>query len=327
MDFFFASDPFLTALARDYHRARTFEFKMYGIRGGQVRLAEAGGRILTTGPFYDYVKSVPSDSPPRETVKYLPRLVTSVVPLPDEDPAASVPPSEDVAPLVVWERFSSWDEYVALLGKRSKNLLTARRKKLRRTTEQFGEPVFRFGDTSGEALDLCVTWKIAQYEGGHETLEDPNALVMLRSLFDDGHLVLSTLKVAGEYVAVHAGFVWENEYLDLLSAYDPAFAEYGVGRELRLRLLEYSYRQGHRSYDLLLGAEPYKWYYATHVQLVGSYGQPPLARRTRDAVERVVKRRLIALSPHLFYRVKRLVISGRRALAATAGRFHVRTRI
>jgi CelD/BcsL family acetyltransferase involved in cellulose biosynthesis len=326
---FFASDAFLTALAQDYHRAKSFEFKMFGVQGGQVRLAEInGGRTLTTGPFYDYVKSVPSDGTAEGTVRYLPRLVTSVIPLDDLDPASSMPSTDqEPAPLIVWERFGTWEDYLALLGKRSKNLLTARRKKLRRTTEQFGAPEFTFDDRSVEALDLCVKWKIEQYEGGHETLEDPNAVAMLRSLFDDGHLVLSTLKVSDQYVAVHAGFLWESDYLDLISVYDPAFASFGVGRELRLRLLEYSYRQGHKSFDLLLGAEPYKWYYATHVQLIESYGKPPLARRTRDTLEKVVKERLVALSPHLFNRVKRLVIVGRRYLTDITNRFRAKERI
>ncbi|WP_298253433.1 GNAT family N-acetyltransferase [uncultured Arthrobacter sp.] len=324
---FFASDVFLTALARDYHRAKTYEFKTYSIEGGQVRLAEAsGGRILTTGPFYDYVKSVPADDSSHGTVKYLPRLVTSVVTLDDENPAASVPTSEDVAPLIRWDRFSTWDDYLALLRTRSRNLTSARRKKLRKTTEHFGDPVFTFRDTSVEALDLCVKWKIEQYEGGHETLEDPNALVLLRRMFDEGHLVLATLKVADNYVAVHAGVVWENDYLDILSAYDPAFAVYGVGRELRLRLLECSYRQGHRSYDLLLGAEPYKWDYATHVQLIETYGRPPLVLRARDTLEQASKRWLVALSPRLFYRVKRVVIAARRTVAETTNKIDAGSR-
>ena len=319
---FFASDAFLTALARDYHRAKTYDFKTYEVRGRQVRLAHINGsRTLTTGPFYDYVKSVPLDGTTQGPIDHLPRLVASCIALDDEDPEASAPATGQApAPLVVWERFATWDEYLGLLRKRSKNLLPARRKKLRRTTEEFGAPVFTFDNRDVEALELCVKWKVQQYEGGHETLEDPDALAMLRGLFDDGHLVLSTLAVAGNYIAVHAGFLWEGEYLDLLSAYDPAFAEYGVGRELRLRLLEHSYGQGHRSYDFLLGAEPYKWHYATHVQLIESYGKPPLARRTRDGLERVVKQRLVAVSPDLFYRVKRVVLTGRRLLKGTTNR-------
>ncbi len=324
---FFASDAFLTALARVYYGAEKFAFKTYEVRGRHVRLAEGSkGKILTTGPFYDYVKSFPAEGVSQGTVDYLPRLVTSTIALDKENPAASVPPaSQDLAPLVRWEGFATWDEYLALLRKRSKNLLPARRKKLRRTTEEFGAPTFTFNNLDPEALDLCVKWKLEQYEGGYETLEDPGALAMLWGLFRDGHLVLSTLEVGGKYVAVHAGFLWKNEYLDLLSAYDPAFAEYGVGRELRLRLLEHSYRQGHESYDLLLGAEPYKWYYATHVQLVSSFGKPPWSRRMRDASERVLKQRLLSLSPHLFYRVKRLVLTGRRLFKDATRRFQGRT--
>ncbi len=326
---FFASDIFLTALARDYHRASTYAFKTYALEGQQVRLVEIdGGRPVTDGPFYDYVKPLPAEvpaqdpagSPSQGTVSYLPRLVTSVIALQDRDPESSLPLfAQEPAPLIVWERFSTWEDYLALLSGRSRNLLAAQRKKLRRMTDAFGDPVFTFDDRDPAALDSCIGWKIGQYEGGHETLEDPRALLMLKALYRDGHLVVSTLRLEGRCVAVHAGFVWEDDYLDVLSAYDPAVAVYGVGRELRMRLLEHSYRLGHRSFDLLLGTESYKWYYATHLQLVESYGTPPLARRVRDTAQRAVKQRLMALSPQLFYRAKKLVIAGRRQVRGRAG--------
>ncbi|MBJ2119433.1 GNAT family N-acetyltransferase [Arthrobacter sp. MSA 4-2] len=320
---FFASDAFLTALARDYHRARMFEFKRYEVQGRQVRLAEVnGGRVLTTGPFFDYVKPLHPDGPPQRTLNFLPKLVTSVIALDDEDPAASVPPTTlEPAPLIVWGAFGTWEDYLALLGRRSKTLLYNRQRKLRRMLREQGEPVFAFDDPEPEALDLCVKWKIQQYEGGHETLEDPAAIAMLRGLFEDGHLILSTLRVADKYVAVQAGFVWQGEYLYLIPAYDPEFARHGVGRELLLCTLEHSFRQGHKSFDLLQGAEPYKWNFATHVQLIESLGQPPLGRRARAAAERVIKRRLLAVSPQLFYRAKQFFLSGRRRVKETTNRF------
>ncbi|WP_105031424.1 GNAT family N-acetyltransferase [Arthrobacter ruber] len=319
---FFASDAFLTALARDYHGASTYAFRTYAIKGQQVRLVEIdGGRPITDGPFYDYVKPFPTGGPSQGTVSYLPRLVTSVIALQDRDPESSLPLfAQEPAPLILWERFSTWEDYLALLGGRSKNNSTARRRKLRRMTEAFGDPVFTFDDRDPAALDSCIGWKIGQYEGGHETLEDPRALLMLKAMHRDGHLIVSTLRLEGRCVAVDTGFVWQGDFLDVVSAYDPAFAVNGVGTELRMRLLEHSYRLGHRSFDLLLGTESYKWYYATHLQLVESYGTPPLARRVRDTAQRAVKQRLMALSPQLFYRAKRLVLGARRRWAQLRNR-------
>lgn len=311
---FFASDAFLTALARDYYRAKEVTVKTYAVQGMQVRLAQIpGGKVLTTGPFYDYVKAFAYDGEAPPGITYIPKLVTSRIALEDENPAAAVPPTgQEPAPLVIWDRFATWDEYLALIRKRSKNLLPARRRKLRRTTEAFGAPAFSFDNPDVQALNLCIHWKVKQYEGGHETLEDPNALAMLEGLFRDGHLILSTLEVAGKYVAVHAGFLWKGEYMDLLAAYDPAFAQYGVGREILVRMLEHSYHQGHQSFNFLQGGESYKWDYATHVHLIESYGKPPMASRARKALERAVRQRLFALSPKLFYGVKRFVLVGRR---------------
>lgn len=320
---FFASDAFLTALARDYYRAKKVDVKTYELPGMQVRLAVVNeSKVLTTGPFYDYVKAFPVNGKAQAGVGYIPKLVTSRIALEDENPAAAVPlTGQEPAPFVLWERFATWEEYLALVRKRSKNLLPARRRKLRRTTEAFGAPAFTFDNPDVKALNLCVEWKIEQYEGGHETLEDPNALAMLEGLFKDGHLILSTLEVSGSYVAVHAGFLWQGEYMDLLSAYDPAFAQYGVGREILVRMLEYSYNQGHTSFSFLQGGESYKWDYATHVYLIESYGQPPLAHRTSKALERIVRQQLFALSPRLFYGVKRLVLTGRKEAAIVRNRF------
>lgn len=313
---FFASDAFLTALAKDYYGSNHVDIGMYDVPGGQVRLAAVdGGKVLTTGPFYDYVKPDSCVGTSRGAISYLPKLVSSVIPLPDAEPAQSVPStSQEPAPLVVWERFATWDDYLSLIRKRSSGLLRNQRRRFARMSEEHGEPTFIFNNSDIEALNQCVTWKVQQYEGGHETLEDVRALRMLRSLFEDGHLVMSTLQLGDRYIAVQAGFLWQEDYLALIPAYDPAFAKFGIGKELLLRMLEYGYHHGHKSFDFLQGAEPYKWDFATHVQLIESVGRPPLVRHSREVAERFVKQRLLAMSPGLFFRIKRLVLSVRRVL-------------
>ena len=323
---FYASDAFLTGLARDFYRAKSTELKTYALHGStaRVRLAEINGkRVVHSGPFYDYVKPLANGAPftaPAGTVKYLPKLVTSVIELPDEDPTSVVPATPlDPAPLVMWGKFETWEAYQALIRKRSKSLLRTQRQRLRKVTEQFGEPEFVFDNTDIAAFNTCIEWKIQQYKGGHETLESGEASAMLRRLFEDRHLILSTLKVADEYVAFHAGFIWEDEYLALIPAYSPAFAKHGIGKEMLLRVMKHSFDAGHKSFDFLQGAETYKWEFATHVQIIESHGTPPLINRLKTTAERTVKQGLVSLSPELFYRVKRLVLAGRRVAANIRG--------
>lgn len=323
---FFASDTFLTALARDFYRAKTIELKTYGIQGSKahVRLAEINGkRAVHSGPFYDYVKPLPGSgatTPPSGTLPYLPKMVTSVIALPDVDPTSVVPDTPlDPAPLVVWAAFDTWEAYLALIRKRSKSLLRTQRQRLRKLTEQFGEPEFVFDNPDIAAFTTCLEWKIQQYKGGHETLESAESVAMLQRLFEDRHLILSTLRVADEYVAFHAGFIWEDEYLALIPAYSPAFAKHGIGKEMLLRVMKHSFDSGHKSFDFLQGAETYKWEFATHVQIIESQGTPPLLTRVKAMAARTVKQGLLSASPELFYRAKRLVLEGRRAAAAVRG--------
>lgn len=121
-------------------------------------------------------------------------MVTSVIALPDEDPTSVVPKTTvDPAPLVIWGNFDSWEAYLALVRKRSKSLLRTQRQRLRKLVEQFGEPEFVFDNPDIAAFNTCIEWKIQQYKGGHETLESAASVAMLRRLFEDRHLILSTL--------------------------------------------------------------------------------------------------------------------------------------
>ncbi|MGO4186207.1 GNAT family N-acetyltransferase [Pseudarthrobacter sp. TAF60_1] len=311
---FFASDIFLTAVAKDFYGAKHYRFKTYGINGHSVRLVEVNGRRpIVSGPFYDFVKPLTSEEMPDEALGFIPKIVTSTVQLDEDTPSdATKATSQDPAPLIIWKEFPTWEDYEALLHRRSKALLSNVRKRRTKLQREHGETTYRFDDHNSAAFDLLCAWKKGQYEGGNETLENPRAVAMLRSLFNDGHLILSTLKAGDRYVSIKAGFVWERHYLSLMPAYDPEFAKYGIGKDLLLRTLEHSYRTGDKYFDFLQGAEPYKFDYATHLQIIDSLGKPPISHEIRTRTERAVKAALMRLGPTTFYRVKRGILATRR---------------
>jgi CelD/BcsL family acetyltransferase involved in cellulose biosynthesis len=311
---FFASDIFLTAVAKDFYGAKHYRFKTYGIKGHSVRLVEVNGkRPVVSGPFYDFVKPLASEEKPDEALGFIPKIVTSTVQLDDEAPLEGTKAtSQDPAPLIVWDKFPTWDDYEALLYRRSKALLSNLRKRRNKLQRDYGEITFCFEDHNSTAFDLLCAWKKEQYEGGNETLENPRAVAMLRNLFNDGHLILSTLKAGDRYISVKAGFVWQQHYLSLMPAYDPEFAKYGIGKDLLLRTLEHRYRMGDKYFDFLQGAELYKFDYATHLQIIDSLGKPPMGLVLRTRTERAVKAALMRLGPTTFYRVKRGILATRR---------------
>lgn len=318
---FFASDAFLTALARDFHRARTFRFRYYDIQGLTVRLAEIEGkRPLVSGPFYDYVKPLAASAGPDQALRFLPKVLTSTVELDGSSPPPGTAASgEAPAPIILWKAFPAWPDYEAVVRARSKGLLSGIRRRRKRISEDHGETTFEPEDRNPAAFELLCNWKKDQYEGGHETLENPRAVAMLHGLFNEGHLVLSSLKVGARYVAIKAGFLWEGQYLSLLPAYDPAFASYGVGKDLLLRTMENSYRRGDVSFDFLQGSELYKYDFATHVQIIEPLGTPTLPYVVRTRAEAAVKSGLQRISPKAFYGAKRAILSARRLRHSVGG--------
>jgi len=313
---FFASDVFLGALASDFYRATDFRFRTYTISGYSVRLAEINGKKpLVDGPFYDYVKPLPSPQGGDGDghVRFIPKVVTSTVLLDDRNPGmAWAPTGQEPAPLVAWARFPTWAEYESFLHGRSKDMLKVMRKRRAKLAREHVAATYTFDDRNRGALELLCDWKRKQYQGGNETLENPRAVAMLRHLFDDGNLLLATLKVGDRYVAIHAGFIWDNEYLALIPAFDPAFAQYGVGKQLLLYMLQDSHQRGHSSFDFLQGAESYKFDFATHLQIIEPLGSPPLAYRVRRHAKTATKAALLRISPRLFHGLKRTILATRR---------------
>ncbi len=309
---FFSSDAYLTALARDYYRAKSYELKTYHIGGRFVRLAEINGKTpAVSGPFYDYVKPVPDPPAGAPSVRFVPKLVTRTVALDDLEPRINAPETaQEPAPVVEWAQFSSWDDYRTFVKKRSARLLLNRH--FRKFLADYGEPVFQFSDPSPEALDKCLSWKMNQYAGGHETLSDRRAVTMLRRLHSEGHLTVSTLRIGDHYISAHACVRETRRHLSLMSSYDQDFAQYSIGTELLHRMLESSYRQGDEAFDFLQGGETYKWDYATHLQIIEAAGQPPLTYRLSARGQRLARNGVRKLSPALFVQLRRLALTAKR---------------
>lgn len=309
---FFSSDAYLTALARDHYRAKRFEIKTYEIDGYWVRLAEINGKNpAVSGPFYDYVKPLPGPSPAARTVGFIPKLMTRTIALEDRDPQSAAPQTDqEPAPLILWGRFPAWEDYLYLLKQRSPTLIKKQRSRNARLARDHGELSFAYEDRNPEAFDKCLLWKMNQYQGGHETLANPGATAMLRRLFEDGNLVVSSLKIGDRYISAHACAREQKSHLSIMSSYDQSFASYGVGKELLHRVLEHSYSRGDEAFDFLQGREAYKWDYATHLQIIEAAGQPPLTYRVKAKSRQLAKESIVKLSPSLFLQLKRLALAG-----------------
>ena len=104
-------------------------------------------------------------------------------------------------------------------------------------------------------------------------------------------LVASSLRIAGRLLSVWLGFVHDRVRSGWIFTYehDPAFSRYSLGHQLLQSMLQHSFASEHREFDFSLGAQEYKWLYATHARVLGPLGQPQRSARdtARNALARV----------------------------------------
>ncbi len=97
------------------------------------------------------------------------------------------------------------------------------------------------------------------------------------------HCELAELRREGQLIAGHFGFVDGDTYYYYVPAYDQGAAAMGPGQYLLWQLIERAEARGLRRFDLLRGAEPYKYQWANRVDrnqtLLGTRRGAPVGRR------------------------------------------------
>ncbi len=79
-----------------------------------------------------------------------------------------------------------------------------------------------------------------------------------RLLAEKQELLFFGLKFQGEIAAVILGFPHRNEIYAYLSAFDPAYGAFGLGRTLLFESIRYASNHGYTSWNFLRGEESYK---------------------------------------------------------------------
>jgi hypothetical protein len=283
---FFSSDAFLGVVADVFHPGAPHRFEPVAVGDEIYRLLVVRDhRVVSHVPFWDYVEPQGATGvAPRHTLPCLPHAVRGAA----ITEAWQVHASESVytpAPFVDWARFASWGEFLSYAGNRSPFAFKLSERKSRKITRELGPLSIRATDVDEALLVLGMTWKSAQYR--RTSLWDVFAVeknrLMFLELYRRGLLDLRVLDAGGRPIAMHAGVVHAGRYYYWLPAHDPDASAYSPGTLLLEHLLESAYQHGWE-FDFLLGGEPYKLAYATHVRLVGLAGQVPLPQRAYRAL-------------------------------------------
>jgi len=199
----------------------------------------------------------------------------------------------DLAPYIDWSKFPTYDDYKAFILTRQKGLIRENERRGRRLVDNFGDLIFNVHDNNDDVFELARKWKSQQLRETRQKdcFDDPKNIAYFTLLRQRGLLTSSTLRAAGRLLSVWLGFMYEGTWSGWIFTYDPELRKYSVGHQLLNAMLRKSYELKHREFDFSIGAESYKFLYATHGRLLGPIGRLPLADRVVALVKYEVRRR------------------------------------
>lgn len=155
--------------------------------------------------------------------------------------------------------------YGAYFSGRDRHLRQETRRRLRRLSERGAvefTPVVP-PERAPQALETMLELKSAQLRQTNQTDWPalPGRRDYIRTLVErlpPGHVMLSTLGLNGAPIAYQLSLVERGRLYSFVMSYDPEFREFGPGRALLLRIIEWAYLQGLECYDMTYGDEDYK---------------------------------------------------------------------
>lgn len=290
---FYASRDFLDVAASVYFKDRAVTIEDVRIGSDVLRLLVVDGKTIVTRLLFLDVHQplAPSEiDGPVCKGRYAQSVSRGVIAVDSWD--ARRYRGMDLAPFIDWSQFASFEEFHEQLLTRHRGLMRDRERRGRSLASNYGELTFTMDDQCDDVLASARQWKGQQLReiGFPDYFENPQTMAFLETLRERGVLVSSTLRAGGRLISLWIGFVHEGAWSGWIFAYDPAFKKFSPGHQLLIRMLEKSYRLGHREFDFSGCAQDYKMLYATHGRLIGDIGMPSPARALLLLVRKVLRK-------------------------------------
>ena len=233
-------------------------------------------------------------------IKYIPRVSHGLVRA-SEWHDQGLENTYEPAPTILWENFSTWDDFVKHVRNQRSNMFSDSRRRCRKLGKEVGPIEFIYDDRRANVLETCIKWKSVQYRksGFIDTFAFDEHVQFFKELAKRELIVVSSLSCGEQLIAAQIDLLGNDDRQGLwVPAYDVEYAGYAPGRLLLLFVMEESYKHNHKEFDFLIGNESYKWYYATHARLIGEIGTRPLSMRAKQALRTSLKSALmLAVSP------------------------------
>lgn len=282
-----------------FPRARR-QVELFRVEGRVLRLLVVDGKPVRTMPFYDFPQ--PLDAvPPGQAVQrldYFPRTVVHTEPI--EARQGPEPEGQQPSPYVEWARFESFAAWEAMVRSRHAVKSGDNARQVRRLERDLGPVRFVFDDGRPETFEAIVRWKSSQYRatGVGDMFARPENVELFRQLHRAGLVVISSYWAGETLLAGHFGSSHARRLTWWIPAYDPQFGKYSPGRLMLTELMRESQRRGDLEFDFLIGAEDYKFQFATHNRVIGPVGVPSL-REQLLLTARKEARAALAKAPQL----------------------------
>ena len=287
---FFSSDAFLSSIAKVGFPGRPYAPEVVSVNGVRFRVLKVGNQHVVRWPFLDFFEPFTGPEEARTVLRYLPVVARRVLRSEDWKPEMA---TEEVqpAPFVDWSGFTSWEEFLRALRQRLGYRPEDTRRRRRKLEREVGALRFVVHEASAAVFEKCLRWKSAQYVATRieDLFADERNAEFFRELRRRDLLTVSALYAGERLAAVHISVIFEGRFCSWVPAYDPELRQYAPGRLLLEEILAYSHAAGHAQFDFLVGGEPYKFRYATHVRLVEPLGKPPLPVSAARAAKRGMK--------------------------------------
>jgi hypothetical protein len=278
---FFSSPWFLEACAATL-------FPGTGARPGTVQvdgqrydaLVMPDGSVADN-PLSDFLEPRSPQDPPHGDavqVRGLARVATQRVPV---TRPPSLVPGFVPSPCIDWRQFSSWEDFVAQTSAREWRAFKITKRKRRKLARDFGSVSIELDRPDHGLVELALIHKARQLRrtGGLDRFASRRTRQLVHRLVQGGHLTLSVLSAGGQPLAFALAHWGPTRVSSWITSYDPVAADGSPGTQLYEAMMGESFARGHLEFDFLIGAEPYKYHYATHERLVGPVGRA--SRRQR----------------------------------------------
>jgi CelD/BcsL family acetyltransferase involved in cellulose biosynthesis len=194
-----------------------------------------------------------------------------------------------------------WDTYCAALSSRLKDMARRGQRQLAKLGSLKFDCIRPDAEASQRLLEQAFSVEMRGWKAraGSAVLlrEDLRGFFFAygRELAGRGELYISSLRLAGEPIAMQVANVSHGAYWLLKIGYDERFAKYRTGLQLQMESLRWAFEQGLERYEFLGSEERWiqEWTQQAHryaTSLFYPYTAASLGALLRDSCDRVVRR-------------------------------------